>query len=740
MVRFSRTALPSQPRNFGSKPTVFATLMAVLTVLSAQNLAAQNGDNWPVQVVEPAGDPAYTAGPEKAPKPTWPPAGKPVRVDFTEDDWFSACPGETMGNAGKAPQLKLKGQQEFFVFKTDVAALKGKIVTGALLHTRTATPDWPFRRVGVSTVSSPWTEGSATEAYKAIDGAPCFLQAEYKKRDWSFPGSTIQDVVMGRGCTIWGFADCTAPDANNWQAVAVDPRVIRANVAGVSHGYFVYDETGCEWSDTGNKFTWSVYPNRFCYSTQQNRNDAPWLEVWVDGDDKDAPAAVSQSKVVTDGFPEGEALVSWIVPDDNKGGSGVSGFDVEYFDKPGNKQILPRYLVPMAGAPGSECRLHFQDLPFKAGQKINLVIRAIDGAGNVSSPFNREVTLSATPRVFSIVKESLAPFAASEVLPTVGPLKVAVVDALDKIDPVSGEMIPAEPKGYLGGNHLFSGAQKLVRLQAGRNEAVDCQLVLNGTAADVKVEFKIEGDDKIATSIQEFAYVHADKRDLPDPLVACTGTVSIPSKAGEVHPENQQWHALILEAWVPHAATPGPKKGTITVSVGDQKLVLTVDLTVWDFTLPDTLSFVPEMNCYTSQLSPAQWHRLAHDHRTTINQLWYGWACNVGLPLKFNGTDFDWALFDDRVGPMLDGSMFKGCRRDAEPIPLMYLPFSESWPADLIPHFKASFWADEAFDDNYADEMKKSYAAFAKHADQKGWHKTLFEFFLNNKVYYREQA
>ncbi|HTL53352.1 MAG TPA: hypothetical protein VL860_12320, partial [Planctomycetota bacterium] len=106
----------------------------------------------------------------------------------------------------------------------------------------------------------------------------------------------------------------------------------------------------------------------------------------------------------------------------------------------------------------------------------------------------------------------------------------------------------------------------------------------------------------------------------------------------------------------------------------------------------------------------------------------------------FNGTDFDWALFDDRVGPMLDGSMFKGCRRDAEPIPLMYLPFSESWPADLIPHFKASFWADEAFDDNYVNEMKKSYAAFAKHADQKGWHKTLFEFFLNNKVYYREQA
>ena len=122
------------------------------------------------------------------------------------------------------------------------------IIEKATLHVRPAVPiDAPLMRLGASTIASAWEEGSGTR-YGKQAGSGCFAKAMYKKRDGAYSGSTVLDVVFGKGHTIWRFSDCTPPDADWWQACAVQPEVVAARVAGISHGICLFDEVGSVWS------------------------------------------------------------------------------------------------------------------------------------------------------------------------------------------------------------------------------------------------------------------------------------------------------------------------------------------------------------------------------------------------------------------------------------------------------------------------------------------------------------
>ena len=54
-----------------------------------------------------------------------------------------------------------------------------------------------------------------------------------------------------------------------------------------------------------------------------------------------------------------------------------------------------------------------------------------------------------------------------------------------------------------------------------------------------------------------------------------------------------------------------------------------VILQVWDFTLPDHLSFLPEMNCYGLPDNERDYYRLAHRHRTILNRVPYSQSGQV---------------------------------------------------------------------------------------------------------------
>ena len=673
------------------------------------------------------------AAPAAVAEPSWPPKGEPVKVTITRDTWLSSAGSEREGSNGGAAKLKCKGRMEYTLFDADVAALKGKIVTAALWHFHTASPADPLRRVTVSTVAAPWVEGTAS-GYRREDGAACYAQAELGKRDWAYPGGTFMDAAFGRGRTIWRFAESTAPDADGWQSCAVDADVVAARIAGLSHGFAAHDDVGSEWSYKDGEFKYMLMPNRFIHSREQ-REFAPYLQVWTAGTDQVPPAPVTAVAGETGDLPAGEALVKWRTPADSGGGKTL-GFHVSY-EAGGTGGQVPRYLIPMAGEPGQEVRMHLQDLPFKPGESVKLSISPVDSAGNVGKSVAATVRVSARPRVFEIAPAELKPFPPSEKLPEVGGLKVAVVDLVDKIHSVTGEMVPAHPAGYKGGNHIWSAARKLIRLQSARNEAVCFQVNLAGKSAAADVKLAFDAAAGVKARVYRLDCVKTRAGIMPDVCVPLTGEFAVPFK-DDPEAAGASNVSLLCEVYVPHAAAAGSKAGRLTIASAGESVEISVELTVWDFTLPNKLSFIPEMNCYgTAGPTKAgmEYYRVAHEHRLCLNRLYYHWRGDVDYPPKWTGDSLDLTEWDKLFSPLLDGSAFADLPRKGEPVDVFYLPFNEHWPMDVYAGYRPSYWADEAFTDAYVKGLQKAFADMAAHCDRRGWHDTGFEFFLNGKVY-----
>ena len=681
---------------------------------------------------ESAGRPRKSAG-----GPNWPPKGKPMRLPITRDNWTATAGDEKVGNNGKSARLKLKGQQEHAIFDIDPAPLKGRIITGAVWHVRSASPKDPLLRVTVSSLAAPWVEGTSS-GYRRQEGSSCFVQAELGKRDWTYPGSTLMDAAFGRGHTLWRFAEATDRDAKGWQAVAVSPDVVAARAAGLSYGFAAYDDVGSIWSYTGGQFKYTYFPNRYVYS-REARGSEPWLEVWTDGEDHTPPPPVTDVAAETASLPPGEALVTWKTPADAGGGKTL-GFQVRYrqFSAGGSAGPVPRYLIPMAGKPGQTVRMHYQDIPTRRGEIVTLTIAAVDSAGNVGPAVRKQIAFPADRPAFLLRPAAAKPFPPSKELPTVGGLKVAAIDLLDKVHPRTGRMVPAQPAGYMGGNHLWSAAKKLIRLHAAANEAVCFQLNLAGAAPKVTVELAFPDAAGVKAKFARLDCVGTSAGPLPDVVVPLTGAFAVPF-ADDPEAARATNASLLCELYVPHKTPPGTHRGRLTIRAGGESLEIAVELTVWGFTLPNKLSFVPEMNAYgtVNPTGNLAYYRLAHEHRLCMNRLYYSWSGSASMAPKWQDGKLDFTQWDKAFGPLLDGSAFRGLPRAGEPVDVFYLHFNENWPADVHDTYLGNYWADQALKPSYAETLKKAFAQMAAHCNAKGWHETIFQFYLNNKVYYK---
>ncbi len=401
----------------------------------------------------------------------------------------------------------------------------------------------------------------------------------------------------------------------------------------------------------------------------------------------------------------------------------------------------------MAGKAEERVQLHIKDISFKSGEKIIISVIPVDNAGNRGVPYSQTVQLAAGKLPEILIKSDITPFRPSTALPVVNGIQVSVVDLLDKIDPVTGAMIPQQGKGYKGGNHLYSAEKRLVRIQSARNETVAFQLNLEGSAKNIGVVFSFDGYPQIKTEINQFNYVKIRKnkgkqaRYLPDPLVNTAENISIPGNGIGLKVPGQTNLSFIAEVYVPHNFPSGNLQGKLKISSGGEAIEIIVALAVWDFTLPNKLSFVPEMNAYAT-VTPYKSHdyyRLAHKHRTCMNRLPYRWTGKPSFYPHWDGQSFDWTKWDRAVGPLLDGSAFSDLPRQGEPVDVMYLPFNENWPIPLVNHYTPSYWANDAFDEAYTMALSKTFSLFAKHCDEKGWHEPIFQFYLNNKVRYKKR-
>ena len=195
--------------------------------------------------------------------------------------------------------------------------------------------------------------------------------------------------------------------------------------------------------------------------------------------------------------------------------------------------------------------------------------------------------------------------------------------------------------------------------------------------------------------------------------------------------------ATCIELLVPKTAIAGKITGKVVV--GSQ--TLPCSLTIWNFTLPDHLSFIPQMNCYSLPGHELAYYRLAHEHRLTLNCLPYHWngKIDAGPEIKPDGT-WDWTKWDAQYAPLFDGSAFKDLPRSGVPIEAFYLMLNENWPMDHEKHFKGGYWIESAYDNAYWQQFREAVSRTAKHLGDKGWSDTMFEFYLNNKVSFKAKG
>src|SRR5262249_9549131 len=203
--------------------------------------------------------------------------------------------------------------------------------------------------------------------------------------------------------------------------------------------------------------------------------------------------------------------------------------------------------------------------------------------------------------------------------------------------------------------------------------------------------------------------VPSKRGPLPDPIVPLAYAAGQRSKS--------RFESLHVEVFVPHGFAAGEYRGVLALrgpspiagasTGGEGSLRLPVVLRVWDFTLPDHLSFLPEMNCYELPANELAHYRLAHRHRTVLNRVPYHQNGRIadGCAPRWDSRrkELDGSSWDRRFGPLFDGSAFADLPRKSVPIECFYLPLHENWPSPMEGNYNGDYWADRAFPESYRE-------------------------------------
>ena len=692
-----------------------------------------------------------------------------VKLVVTRDVWVSGYPDEVDTSMGKTPRLKLKTNDEVALLDFDVSGLKGKRIVAAELwmhntpesvaaeKTRLGVPaERPdcLRKIGVSTVTSPWEEGAQAQDYQAdpTGRGATYNQASYGERDWAYPDSKLYSVIMGNGNSIHCHGE-REYRGDGWWRIAVEPRLVSAMVSGLSHGLMVAEESGNAGALASNSFVHS----------RESSPYAPYLVVKVSDGAAGPPGSPAEVSVEPAAefatMAEGAVRVGLLVPE------GAFGYLVAV-----NGKRVPAWQVPIAAAPGSQQSFVIEYLP--AGEKMEVEIHAVGDTGLASAPATAEGVVSAAlvrPRALPAPRFSAVggapPICAEQ-------LRVWAYPEVTKVDPVSGQAMFEPVSDMRKANAVWDGARSLVRLAAARGEIAAFQVAaetLSATVQGISVEMSELASEQGVIGAENVRlyrvwYVPVEGTWHEEYAIPLEGALEIPSRDNGI--PGQKVQAVYVDIVVPKTAAPGTYRGTLSVgAAGADPVSLDVEMVVYPVTIPDEIHFNPELNSYNPPGGKAgtpyfyQAHRLAHYHRCTLNTVNHSHTGSVNpdyVPeLGGTGADVrvaDWSKFDRLMGPLLDGSAFAGNPRGPVPVRTFYLPFHEQWPLPLKGYYafeefpkdesvmiRHQFEAppiDEAFPESYKQAFRNVVGDFVSHFEERGWTETEFQCYLNNKYYY----
>ncbi|MCZ2080551.1 MAG: DUF4091 domain-containing protein [Bryobacterales bacterium] len=665
----------------------------------------------------------------------------PVTADTTVT--FADLASKPEPPRGAEPRLVIQGRVSFALLQFDTSALKGFRVTRAMLRVHAAPSPVPLHTVGISTVSGngPWKEREAIFYRPSPTGW------------WSYQGSDLVDVTFSQGGSLYVYPRVRNA-GNGWFEADVSPEIVTALATGDQFGILLTDEKG-------------QTRTRHVLSSKEGKHP-PVLVVEADRPNAKIPAAPR-------GRREGGALVFE---------GSRARLDVRYAQAPikgfAAAKPYPRWLIdPLAPKPhplatnntlSGMVTVNLDDL---APGTYYFASRTLDERGTASP-----VTEVGPVQIDAPLSRKLP--AADPVRGSDGP-RSGVWTAPDtvKINPVTGALLERDV--------IWNGG---VKLTGARNEFVAFQLAVEGVQNGVTVEISkpLFAGDKLPAVLQKTGamqlyrewFVRDDKNPNlfhPDPLVPLTEPFDIPSTDNPVPGQTVQ--PVFVDVYIPHDAKPGVHTGELRVrsKTGLDRRV-PVEVSVLPLMLPDKVSFVVDLNCYSGVEGPTRgtpeyravehaFHRVAHLHRTNLDVLGYSHNGTTvpdhAPPLTGEGAETrvaDWKDWDAHWGPLVSGELFQDMPRAGVPVDAMYLPFFENWPGDLRKHYRADNPAvpktteeyealitrhaltagpiEEEFSKEYQDRFSAVALDFARHIKSRGWNThTKFVVYFNNKYYWK---
>jgi hypothetical protein len=669
-----------------------------------------------------------------------------VRLEVTRDTWLSAVGDESKGANGGAARLKLKSIQELSLIDFDFAKLRGKEIQRCRLLLKRA-GDIPLDRITLSTLGANWTEGTATN-YAIVNGQSTFTHQSYPDVRWA--DSDITAVSLGAGSTIWRSLKPVKQEAD-WVAYEVPSELVQLCVAGLSPGWLMMDDTGSTWKRDGETFEHQLFPNRYVFSRDSNRSSMPYLEIECtpNASDQTVPSATHFQRLTRDASSnDSRDLITWRF-DKSNATANVVGFRLKVDGKEVDQTFLPSIersvdevmtmpidprMPPWDLSKGHELELRAVDKMGRESAPIGLVIPA-PTARPVALPISSSQNDATLPKPQAVANWSDCLAFAN--------MQVAVIDPLDQLIPTTGQIVPPNRPDYLSENALWHAKTSTIELSTCRSAWVGFQLAIKEPAQGVQLQCTLPDIPGIRIEASRYEVVDSPSGPIADPLIPIgekdrleKGVLLEPAKRS---PKLGAW---LIELYVPAGTPPKEYTGQLELRSGASACSVSLRVNVGSRTIPDKLSFLPEMNCYDLPTNDRDYYRLGQRHRVVVNRVPYYQNGRVaeGLAPKGTGQAWDWSAWDGRFGDLFTGEAFADLPRGKTPIECFYFPMHENWPLPMAGNYNGSYWADEAFPASYRQTFEQTVSDFVEHVESKNWLETRFQVFLNNKVDFKKRG
>jgi len=327
-----------------------------------------------------------------------------------------------------------------------------------------------------------------------------------------------------------------------------------------------------------------------------------------------------------------------------------------------------------------------------------------------------------------------------------------------RIDPISGKAMNPHVRGrdWRKANSVWSAAGAAIRLAAARNEWLGFQLIVEADGEDlryVSVSFSdLAGPGGAKISRRAFQLFRVWYTEVTEPsrsfdhiggfkgfnamgLPSCGtglyGDALIPFGVrywgGAFAVPRGRNQAVWVDLKTPKKLPAGVYRGTVTVKADRAKpAAAKVELSVWDFRLPDKLNARAEAPFYRGTI-PGTWRvRADSELAMKLERQFYlmarahrfiPYAYDVFPKVTGKGLDIkvDWTDYDKRHGPYLDGSAYP----DRIPIRHWNVPVDTYWPGR----------GGSKDPKVYYGRLEKVLKAYDRHFAEKKWNPLMYVFF-----------